>query len=195
MGAGRDGPAVSGRLYAVAGCDGVAELPDALDGDGGGQLPSLAGLAAHGGHLARQFTDYEPGIHWSQVQMQSGTTGINTPRIYNPIKQGHDQDPTGTFTRRWLPELAVVPDALLQEPWKWEGAAKLAYPAPVIDVPAAARHARDRIWAIRRDAGHAPAAARVIERHASRQDNARRFVNDRSPRKRGGDSRQMSLDL
>ncbi len=148
-----------------------------------------------GAHLARQFTDYEPGIHWSQVQMQSGTTGINTPRIYNPIKQGHDQDPTGTFTRRWLPELAAVPDALLQEPWKWEGAAKLAYPAPVVDVPAAARHARDRIWAIRRDAGHAPAAARVIERHASRQDSARRFVNDRSPRKRGRDSRQMSLDL
>jgi len=32
-------------------------------------------------HLARVFTDYEPGIHWSQVQMQSGTTGINTLRI------------------------------------------------------------------------------------------------------------------
>ena len=43
--------------------------------------------------LARLFTDYEPGIHWSQVQMQSGTTGINTIRIYNPVKQGKDQDP------------------------------------------------------------------------------------------------------
>ena len=46
-----------------------------------------------GPHLARMFTDYEPGIHWSQMQMQSGTTGINTLRIYNPIKQGYDQDP------------------------------------------------------------------------------------------------------
>ncbi len=50
---------------------------------------------ATGLHLARMFTDYEPGIHWSQVQMQSGTTGINTIRIYNVVKQGYDQDPRG----------------------------------------------------------------------------------------------------
>ena len=45
--------------------------------------------------LANFFTDYDPGIHWPQVQMQSGTTGINAIRIYNPIKQGIDQDPQG----------------------------------------------------------------------------------------------------
>jgi deoxyribodipyrimidine photo-lyase len=44
-------------------------------------------------YLARQFVDFEPGIHYSQVQMQSGTTGINTVRIYSPIKQALDQDP------------------------------------------------------------------------------------------------------
>jgi hypothetical protein len=64
---------------------------------------------ATGLHLARQFVDYEPGIHWSQVQMQSGTTGINTMRVYNPVKQGHDQDPEGVFVRRWVPEVADVP--------------------------------------------------------------------------------------
>ena len=68
---------------------------------------------ATGPVLARLFTDYEPGIHWPQVQMQSGTTGINTIRIYNPVKQGLDQDPTGVFTRRWVPELAPVPDSFL----------------------------------------------------------------------------------
>ena len=68
-------------------------------------------------HLARVFTDYEPGIHWPQMQMQSGATGIDTIRIYNPVKQGYDQDPTGAFTRRWLPELCSVPDEFLQEPW------------------------------------------------------------------------------
>jgi deoxyribodipyrimidine photo-lyase len=69
-------------------------------------------------HLARLFTDYEPGIHWPQTQMQSGTTGINTVRIYNPIKQGYDQDPKGEFVRRWVPELASLNEAEIHEPSK-----------------------------------------------------------------------------
>ncbi|MDA7426551.1 FAD-binding domain-containing protein [Thalassococcus lentus] len=151
---------------------------------------------ATGQHLARMFTDYEPGIHWSQVQMQSGTTGINTPRIYNPVKQGRDQDSTGAFTRRWVPELRGVPDALLHEPWRWEG--QLHYPAPVVDVAEAARQARDQIWAKRKEAGFAKEAARVVRKHASRKDPQRHFVNDRAPRKprpKPRDNRQMSFDL
>ena len=54
-----------------------------------------------GCHLARQFLDYEPGIHWSQVGMQSGTTGINTIRAYSMTKQGRDQDPDGDYIRKW----------------------------------------------------------------------------------------------
>ncbi|TCP62417.1 deoxyribodipyrimidine photo-lyase family protein (cryptochrome) [Rhodovulum bhavnagarense] len=155
---------------------------------------------ATGPHLARMFTDYEPGIHWPQVQMQSGTTGMNTIRIYNPVKQGHDQDPTGAFTRRWLPELAEVPDAFLQEPWRWEGAPRLLgrrYPAPVVDVTAAARAARQAVWAVRGQAGFGAEAAQVVARHASRKDRAGRFVNDRAPRPRPrrGDARQLQLDL
>ncbi|NBE06000.1 FAD-binding domain-containing protein [Paragemmobacter ruber] len=152
---------------------------------------------ATGAILARRFTDYEPGIHWPQVQMQAGVTGINTIRIYNPVKQGHDQDPTGAFTRRWLPELAAVPDPFLQEPWKWPGARGVLgrlYPEPVVDVAAAARAARDACWGLRKDRSYRQEVAEVIERHASRADP--RFVNDRSPRpKRRADAAQMSLDL
>jgi deoxyribodipyrimidine photo-lyase len=69
------------------------------------------------GHwLARQFLDYEPGIHWPQMQMQSGTTGINTTRVYNPVKQAMDHDPQGRFVRQWLPALRRVPDTWLFEP-------------------------------------------------------------------------------
>jgi deoxyribodipyrimidine photo-lyase len=128
--------------------------------------------------------------------MQSGTTGINTPRIYNPIKQGLDQDPTGAFTRRWVPELAEVPDALLQTPWRWEGARSLLgrrYPEPVVDVMAAQRAARDAIFSLRKTASRAEISA-IVDRHASRADP--RFVNDRSPRKRVASvANQLSLDL
>ncbi|MEM9474748.1 MAG: FAD-binding domain-containing protein [Pseudomonadota bacterium] len=151
---------------------------------------------ATGPHLARMFTDYEPGIHWPQMQMQSGTTGMNTVRIYNPVKQGKDQDPQGVFTRRWCPELAAVPDRHLQEPWHWEGAGTLAYPPPIVDVAQAARDARDRIWAVRRGAAFRAEAAQVIEKHASRKDGTGRFVNDRAPkRRRKPASNQLSLDL
>jgi deoxyribodipyrimidine photo-lyase len=147
---------------------------------------------ATGPVLARLFTDYEPGIHWSQAQMQSGTTGMNTVRIYNPVKQGRDQDPAGTFTRRWVPEVAEVPDRALQEPWLWEGAGRLRYPPPVVDVSEAARAARDAVWGVRKGEGFRAEAARIVAKHASRKDP--RFVNDRERRPRG-DSRQMSLDL
>ncbi len=150
---------------------------------------------ATGLHLARMFTDYEPGIHWSQVQMQSGTTGINTLRIYNPVKQGRDQDPEGVFTRRWCPELADVPDMYLQEPWRWQG--RVDYPPPLIDVAQAARAAREAIWAVRREDGFRDEAARVVRKHASRKDPGRHFVNDREARARtrGRDERQLKLDL
>lgn len=68
--------------------------------------------------VARLFTDYEPGIHWSQMQMQSATTGINLPRIYNPIKQCQDFDKDGTFIRHWVPELEALPKAFIHEPWR-----------------------------------------------------------------------------
>ncbi|MEM1363461.1 MAG: FAD-binding domain-containing protein [Pseudomonadota bacterium] len=145
-----------------------------------------------GQHLARVFTDYEPGIHWSQTQMQSGTTGMNTVRIYNPIKQGKDQDPTGVFTRRWVPELAHLPDAHLQEPWTWEGAGQLLgkrYPEPLVDVAAAAKAARQQVWAVRRGDAYWAEADRIVTKHASRKRD-RGFQRDPDPRKRR--SKQLS---
>ncbi|MGB2021620.1 MAG: FAD-binding domain-containing protein, partial [Candidatus Puniceispirillaceae bacterium] len=68
--------------------------------------------------LARYFTDFEPGIHYSQFQMQSGVTGINTIRIYNPVKQSYDHDKIGGFIRKYVPELAPLPDQWLHEPYR-----------------------------------------------------------------------------
>ena len=55
--------------------------------------------------LAKVFLDFEPGIHFSQLQMQAGVVGLNTIRGYSPAKQLLDQDPAGAFVKRWLPEL------------------------------------------------------------------------------------------
>ena len=135
---------------------------------------------ASGEILAQRFSDYEPGIHWPQVQMQSGQTGINTLRIYNPVKQGHDQDPAGVFTRTWLPELAHMPLALLQTPWLAQGIDQGSYPAPIINLVEAARAAKDRLAALRATAGYRDAAQAVFQKHGSR---SRRIDNDnpRSP--------------
>ncbi|MEM7766738.1 MAG: deoxyribodipyrimidine photo-lyase [Pseudomonadota bacterium] len=127
---------------------------------------------ATGLHLARQFTDYEPGIHWPQTQMQSGTTGINTVRIYNPVKQGLDQDPDGAFVRRWIPELGDVPDALVHEPWRWDGAGRVLgkrYPFPILDHKDAAKAARDKIYAVRKGGAYRDAADSIQSRHGSRR--------------------------
>ncbi|KAL9180353.1 hypothetical protein ACHAXT_008323 [Thalassiosira profunda] len=67
-------------------------------------------------HLARVFLDFEPGIHYPQLQMQAGTTGINAMRVYNVTKQGRDQDPGGVFIRKYVPELANVPTEHIHEP-------------------------------------------------------------------------------
>jgi deoxyribodipyrimidine photo-lyase len=126
---------------------------------------------------ARKFTDFEPGIHWPQVQMQSGTTGMNTVRVYNPVKQGYDQDPTGEFTRRWVPELADVPDKFLQEPWKWEEAASVIprlYPERIIDHEQAAREAKAKIYGLRREPGFREISLEIVKKHGSRKRPSRR---------------------
>ncbi|MFM8525615.1 MAG: FAD-binding domain-containing protein [Cyanobacteriota bacterium] len=127
--------------------------------------------------LARLFVDYEPGIHWSQCQMQSGTTGINTIRLYNPIKQGQDHDPEGVFIRRWVPELAAVPAVHLHEPWTMGAAVQERvgcvlgehYPLPVVEPALAAREARDRIWALRKAPGFREQAQEIVRQHGSRR--------------------------
>ncbi len=152
--------------------------------------------------LATQFLDYEPGIHWSQMQMQSGTTGINLTRVYNPIKQARDHDPQGRFVRQWLPAMQRVPDAWLFEPWLMPADVQLRcgvrigqdLPLPRVDLAAATREAKARIHGLRKEDGVRSANAHVIERHASRAH--RHMLSDRAPRQRSrpqADTGQMGL--
>jgi deoxyribodipyrimidine photo-lyase len=146
-------------------------------------------------HLARKFVDYEPGIHWPQVQMQSGTTGINTMRIYNPVKQGFDQDPTGAFVRAHVPELAQVPDMFIHEPWRWEQAEMLRYPPPIVDNASAARAARDALYALRRRADHKETARRIVDKHGSRKTGLAKPRRNPKAAKAGAPNPQFAFDV
>ncbi len=143
------------------------------------------------GHfLAQQFLDYEPGIHYPQVQMQSGTTGINAIRIYDPVKQGRDHDPSGDFVRTWVPELAKVPGALVHEPWKLsplelqESGLTLGmhYPLPIVDHKDAVRKAREVLTTFRRAARGEGSVSETLKRHGSRSKARRRTGSARTSR-------------
>lgn len=151
--------------------------------------------------LARQFVDYEPGIHISQIQMQSGLTGINTLRIYNPIKQGQDHDPDGVFIRRWVPELRLVGDEQIHEPWKMpelkqmEAKCKLGkdYPLPIVDHTEAVRHARSQFAELRKRDDYWYHAKKVMQRHGSRKSSDSRN-RPRRPGKTNNNQMEMNLD-
>ena len=120
-------------------------------------------------HLARLFTDYEPGIHYSQVQMQSGTTGINAIRIYNPIKQGIDQDPEGIFLRQWLPELRDMSTSLIHMPWLARSEMN-DYPLPIVDEKTARKAAAEKIYSLRKNnKAHQNTAREIVRKHGSRR--------------------------
>lgn len=125
-----------------------------------------------GNVLARLFTDYDAGIHWPQSQMQSGESGINTLRIYNPIKQGRDHDPEGSYIRQWVPELAHLDGPALHEPWLYDPPAE--YPPPLVNHEVAVKASRNAIWEVRRQPDVRAAAAAVAERHGSRRRPSRK---------------------
>jgi deoxyribodipyrimidine photo-lyase len=71
----------------------------------------------------------------------TGTDAAPYFRVFNPITQSEKFDPTGSFIRSWVPELAEVPDAWIHRPWD-AGPLELVaygvelgrnYPNPIVD--------------------------------------------------------------
>jgi deoxyribodipyrimidine photo-lyase len=95
-------------------------------------------------------------------QWTAGTGADASPyfRIFNPFSQGEKFDPKGDYIRRWVPELAGLPDRLIHRPWEASAFELSAagvrlgatYPHPIVD--------------------HASARARALSAYAALKDDA-----------------------
>ena len=119
--------------------------------------------------LARLWTDYDPGIHVSQVQMQAGVVGTNTIRVYSPAKQLREQDPALTFTRTWLPELVDAPEEWVRSLGEVEGTEWPGYAKPLVDFAAESKMMKDVLYSRRGSPEGEAAAVLVQKRHGSRR--------------------------
>jgi len=143
-------------------------------------------------HLAQQFLDYEPGIHYSQIQMQSGTTGMNSIRIYNPIKQSIDQDPDGDFIKQWIPELCNLPTQFIHQPWLLEDAT-LKYPKPIVDEKLSRAAAKEKIYSLKKQIKNTDETIRLVRKHASRL--RRKPRKNKNTKLVPNESNQLRLDF
>jgi len=171
------------------------------------------------GHLARCFLDFEPGIHFPQLQMQAGVTGINAMRVYNVTKQAKDQDKYGHFIRKYIPELTKVPTMYIHEPSLMPMNMQLklgviivsdhlesgtdydpsvqSYPSPIVNEKESATKSKKIIADIKRKQETKTEAKAVYIKHGSRRRNMDENMVERNTSKKikkdGVGSNQQTL--
>jgi deoxyribodipyrimidine photo-lyase len=129
--------------------------------------------------LARQFLDYEPGIHYPQIQMQAAAMGMHTVRMYNPTKNALQHDAEAAFIKQWLPELKNISIPLVFEPWKmteqdealYNCTLGIDYPKPIVDIEASRKYAADIIWSYKKQPETKANAKKILAKHVKPASN------------------------
>jgi deoxyribodipyrimidine photo-lyase len=128
-------------------------------------------------HLSQMFLDFEPGIHFPQLQMQAGETGINMLRIYNPIKNSLEHDPEASFIKKWLPELRELDTPFAHQPYLMTELEqqfanfKLGedYPHPIVELESSRKKAGDTLWELRKDKTVINESKRILKKHTQKR--------------------------
>ena len=124
-------------------------------------------------HLSQMFLDFEPGIHFPQLQMQAGETGINNLRIYNPIKNSIDHDEDATFIKKWVPELANLDTPFAHEPYLMTALDQQFnhfylgkdYPNPIVEIKETRKRASSILWSMKDDELVQKESLRILKKH------------------------------
>jgi deoxyribodipyrimidine photo-lyase len=124
-------------------------------------------------HLSKMFLDFEPGIHFPQLQMQAGETGTNMLRIYNPIKNSLEHDPDATFIKKWVPELKDLDLPFIHEPYLMTEMEQQFinfhlgkdYPYPIVDMEVTRKKASDTLWNLRKNKKAREESQRILKKH------------------------------
>ncbi len=101
-------------------------------------------------HFMEHLIDGDVGSNnggWQWVA-GTGTDPHDFTRVFNPMLQQERFDPDGRYVRRWVPELADVPDEHLARPWEMDEP-PAGYPPPVVDHMAERRRAIDAFNAVK----------------------------------------------
>jgi len=112
------------------------------------------------GHFAEKLLDFDLAANNGGWQWAASTGCDAQPyfRIFNPVTQSEKFDPAGKFIRRYVPELARVPDRFIHAPWRMTAAQQQEcgvivgrdYPAPVVDHAAARARTLARYGAVKK---------------------------------------------
>ena len=114
--------------------------------------------------------------------MQAGETGVNTLRIYNPVKNSYELDPEGEFIKKWVPELQDLEYPFFHEPWKMTTLEQAMnqfilddnYPQPLVDLKTSRLNASSILWGLRKEKAVREDAKRIKAKHINNPNRSNR---------------------